>query len=242
MATARFIVVTGTDTGVGKTWVSVGLARALADRGLRVRALKPLETGCAGSPSVREDGVQLARATGQEAPRAALCRLREPLAPPMAADLEGGSLSYENLLRQVKALGDDMDIVLVEGAGGLLSPLTWAHTVIELARDLQAQIVLVSADKLGTISATRAACRVLRAEGLPIEALVLSRHAPAPEPGLTVVGEGGCGGPPDPSLGRNESALARFEEVPAPFVLDFLPSMSAAARALKPLAARLAGR
>ena len=92
----RFICVTGTDTEVGKTVVTEALALGLTQRGLSVVAIKPVESGTKGneagqaSSEVAEDGVKLARATGQRAPTAALTRLRTPVAPPVAADLDLG--------------------------------------------------------------------------------------------------------------------------------------------------------
>src|SRR5688572_7236834 len=84
-----FVVITGTDTGVGKTVVAVGLARALAAAGRAVLAVKPVESGC-GEPFAREDedGVVLALATGQAKPKAALVRLRAPVTPALAAEHE----------------------------------------------------------------------------------------------------------------------------------------------------------
>lgn len=244
MSRPHFIVVTGTDTGVGKTQVACALARSFADQGQRVLALKPVETGCGRSPSPREDGVQLARATGQSFPRMALCRLAAPIAPPQAAEAEGGSIHYENLLRQIRELSADQQIVIVEGAGGVLSPLTWQHTVVDLARDLSATVVLVAADRLGMQSATRLACRVLTLEGLEPRAVVLNQAQapPTTSPEAPSVGAEvalGCGAPVDASVGLNGVALAHFPEVPAVFPLAHLPGLGAAARAIAPLARRL---
>ena len=89
---ASTVLVTGTDTGVGKTWAACALARALRSAGRSVVAVKAVETGCADDPAPTEDGVRLAAATGQAAPDRALRRFRAPLAPALAADLEGGVL------------------------------------------------------------------------------------------------------------------------------------------------------
>ncbi len=185
---ARFVVVTGTDTGVGKTFVTEALARALA-RERRTVAIKPFESGASEGQS---DAARLADAAGQTAPREALVRLRDPLAPAMAADREGRTLDFDGVVRRILAYGDGAEVVLVEGAGGVLSPLTWEHDVRALARALEARVVLVAADRLGTLSATHAAYEVLAHEGLAPHAIVLS--APAH---------------PDPSSGANAAALRR---------------------------------
>src|SRR5438105_13586087 len=88
MMAHRTIVITGTDTGVGKTCGGTGLARALTLRGYRVIAIKPIESGCREAVSPDEDGVLLAGATGQSEPTAALLRLYAAVAPPVAADME----------------------------------------------------------------------------------------------------------------------------------------------------------
>ncbi|HEU4682675.1 MAG TPA: AAA family ATPase, partial [Gemmatimonadales bacterium] len=72
------ILITGTDTNVGKTWVACALAHALRGGGKQVIAIKPVETGCSDPPTVREDGVLLAHATGQTQPAHAILRLTEP--------------------------------------------------------------------------------------------------------------------------------------------------------------------
>src|SRR5262245_13552878 len=101
----KYIVIAGTDTGVGKTRVATGLAVALASRGARVVAVKPIESGCGDEPSPAEDGVALAEATGQSEPRAALLRLRTPVAPPVAADLEGVSIDLAALVSRTRRYG-----------------------------------------------------------------------------------------------------------------------------------------
>lgn len=186
----RFVVVTGSDTGVGKTWVTRALARALGQPGARVVAIKPFETGC--EEGARGDGEALAEATGQAAPRSALVRLRAPLAPPVAAEREGVTLDLEAVLAELRRLSAGADWVLVEGAGGALSPLTWDADATTLAERLDARVVLVAADRLGTLSATHAAARCLSAIGRPPAGIVLS----APERA-------------DDSTGTNAAALRR---------------------------------
>src|SRR5687768_15575546 len=105
----RFLVVTGTDTGVGKTLVTAGLALALTRAGRRVVAIKPLESGCGDSPEL-EDGATLARATGQARPRQALVRLGAPLAPALAAEREGVALDVDSLALRVRALTEGADV------------------------------------------------------------------------------------------------------------------------------------
>ena len=170
----RFVVVTGTDTDVGKTYVATALARSLA-RTQRVVAIKPFESGVAANEP--GDAERLADATGQTAPRHALRRFAAPLAPAMAAEREGVDIDFGAVLSEIRALAAGADVVIVEGAGGLLSPLTWTEDAITLARELDADVVLVASDRLGTLSVTHAAIEVLHARGrLPV-AIVLSGPA-----------------------------------------------------------------
>ena len=185
----RFVVVTGTDTNVGKTFVTRALGRMFVQRGRSVVAIKPFESGATGSET---DAALLAEATGQREPRAALVSLREPLAPAMAADREGITLDLDAVRAQIVSLTRDAEIALVEGAGGVLSPLTWTTDITTLAHDLDAAIILVASDRLGTLSATHCAVQVLLDSWLLPAAIVLS--APAE---------------PDLSTGLNANALRR---------------------------------
>lgn len=196
--TSRRVVVTGTGTEIGKTVVACGLARALSDRGLEVRAVKPVESGTAETERDREDGVLLARAARQDEPDEALVRLRAPLAPPVAADREGAELSMDRWVDRIEAIEaiGGADLTLVEGAGGVLSPLTWDATARELAAALDAPALVVAPDRLGCLTHTLTALEALRAGG--VEPLGVVYSAPA---------EG------DASTGSNPETLARFSQM-----------------------------
>jgi dethiobiotin synthetase len=187
-----FVVVAGTDTGVGKTFVGCALARGLARTGRRVLGIKPVESGCGEGSRAAEDGALLAAATGQREPCEALVRLRAPIAPALAAEIEGVTLDVDALAARIRAMGEGFDVVLVEGAGGLLSPLSWTRDVTHIAHDLDARVLLVSADRLGVLHHVRASVQVLLDAWLPPAGVVLS--APAD---------------PDASTGTNAAALAR---------------------------------
>lgn len=189
----KIIVVTGTDTEIGKTMVTAGLARALRDRGVDVRAIKPVESGTEVDVQPGEDGVILAQATGQGAPEQALVRLREPLAPPVAADIDGVALDMDAWCDEIHAYAQGAEVVLVEGAGGLLSPLTWQHTARELAQKLDASVLVVAPDTLGTLNHTLLVLDALGHADLPICGVVFSAPAEA-----------------DSSTGRNAGTLREF--------------------------------
>jgi dethiobiotin synthetase len=212
------VLITGTDTGVGKTVVGYGLARRLAEGGSRVLAVKPVESGCAGPPADTEDGVLLARASGQEEPRAALVRLSRPVAPPVAADAEGVSLDHEDWCREIRRREAGHDVVIVEGAGGLLSPLTWRATALDLARRLEAAALVVAPDRLGTLNHTLLTVSALEREGVPLLGVVLVAPAAADEStGTNADALRRCGGVDRiaelPRLGRIEESSEHLEAV-----------------------------
>jgi dethiobiotin synthetase len=147
-----FVVVAGTDTGVGKTWVAAALGRELARRGRRVIAVKPVESGCGAETVATEDGAVLAEATGQSSPRSALLRLGLAVAPPVAADAEGVEIDLDALVANVRVMADGSDVVIVEGAGGLCSPLSWQGDLLDVARALDARVLVVGSDRLGVVN------------------------------------------------------------------------------------------
>jgi dethiobiotin synthetase len=119
------LLVTGTGIRVGKTRVAGALARMLTAAGRRVVAIKPVETGCGNATAAEEDGARLAAATGQAAPREALFRFTAPLVPALAAEREDAAIDLDALVLRIEELRADADVLLLEGAGGLLSPIAW---------------------------------------------------------------------------------------------------------------------
>jgi dethiobiotin synthetase len=170
--------------------VGAALARLLAERGRRVLAVKPVESG---TPSECEDGVLLAEATGQALPREALVRLRDPVAPPVAAEREGVAPDHEAWCRVIRDLASGHEVTLVEGAGGLLSPLTATANARDLAVALSASALVVAPDRLGTLNHTLLTLEALAAAAVPLLGVVLS----APETA-------------DESTGGNAESLRRY--------------------------------
>jgi dethiobiotin synthetase len=190
------VLVTGTDTGVGKTWVTCALALALGSAGRRVIALKPIETGCSGAPGDREDGVLLARATGQSQPSHALFRLTEHVPPALAGDRSGITIDFDALISRIERYGDHAEYLLVEGVGGLLAPLTWEWNMVDVARALGACALVVAVDQLGTINHTLLTLSALELAGVPCAGVVLTT------PDI-----------PDQTTGTNGAAISRLSGV-----------------------------
>ena len=168
------VLITGTDIGVGKTWVGCALARALRDAGKSVVAIKPVETGRSGPPSDWEDGVRLAKATGQEQPTQAILRLAMPGAPILSGEGVESAIDFDALLLKIERYIDGAEFGLVEGTGGLLTPVTWEWNITDLARDLGACALVVAEDRLGTINHTLLTLSALELAGIPCAGVVLT--------------------------------------------------------------------
>lgn len=166
--------ITATGTGVGKTWLGSALATACVQRGKRVAAIKPIETGVDPDPV---DALQLARACGDEslANAPGLYRAKEPLAP-YAIEKRGGPRvgSLRALAKRVRELAHDADYVIVEGVGGVLVPIDREHTVADLGALLDLQTVLVARNALGVLSYTITAIEALRKRNISVRAIVLN--------------------------------------------------------------------
>ncbi|MCA9531295.1 MAG: dethiobiotin synthase [Myxococcales bacterium] len=167
------LFVSGTGTGVGKTCVGRGLARALRRHAVAVAAIKPFETDV--NPVAR-DALALARACDRPhlAVAAGLYRVPPPLAP-YAATLEGHPPPppLDTLARCIRGLGEGA-FPIVEGAGGLLVPVSATTDVADLAAVLRFPLLLVSRDGLGVLSHTLTAFEAARARALPLCAIVLT--------------------------------------------------------------------
>jgi dethiobiotin synthetase len=176
--------VTGTDTGVGKTTVACALLAAARARGLRVEACKPVETGCSiDAEGWRHppDGMALLHAaTGNPVGEPDCVFLYEaPLAPSVAAELEGRPIDFSMIEHTVRALrGRQPDLFLVEGAGGLLVPLSDDLDMAELARRLSLPLLVVARDSLGTINHTLLTLEVAYHRSLEVAGVVLCVSAP----------------------------------------------------------------
>jgi dethiobiotin synthetase len=158
MSKARGLFITGTDTGVGKTQVTAVLAVALRSRGLRVGVMKPAETGCQVEQGclMPQDSIFLRQISGCSAPQELVTpyTFLEPLAPAVAAQHEGREIDLAHIVRCYETLANEHDIVLVEGAGGLLVPLTQQESFLDLAAHLDLPLLVVARNILGTINHT----------------------------------------------------------------------------------------
>jgi dethiobiotin synthetase len=181
------LFVTGTDTGAGKTLVSAAITAGLRARGVRLGVAKPCETGCnpvdprdPGGTLFPEDAATLAGAAGGDEPLETVCpyRFPDPLAPSLAAERVGVSIDVPRLVETLTTRARPLDFLLVEGAGGLLVPLTPDASFADLARHLGARVLLVVGSRLGAINHALLSLEVLRTRGIPTAGYVVNRLAP----------------------------------------------------------------
>jgi dethiobiotin synthetase len=186
------LFITGTDTGVGKTYVASAVAARLARGGARVGVVKPVATGATrGSDGswTHEDGRALLDAIGGGAPfeRVVPMLFEAPLAPPVAARHAGGTLSLDEVSTRLGAAlawwQTRADVLIVEGVGGLLCPLAEEATVADLAVALDYPLLIVARRSLGTLNHTLLTVEAARRRALRIAGVVLNAATPN-APGL----------------------------------------------------------
>ncbi len=196
-ATVQRLGITGTDTGIGKTVVACAMAARAVQRGLRVGAMKPIESGIAarvrlhdvdaavhGGASVLDlpsDAERLRVAAGSDLPLETIRPyvLTEPLAPLVAAQRAGVVFELSVLDTAFARVCTDQDVVLVEGAGGLLVPISTSLDYLALFARWQCALIVVAGNRLGVLNHVLLTVRAAVAAGVPVRAIVLSSMSSA---------------------------------------------------------------
>jgi len=170
MSTGIFI--TGTDTGVGKTHVTALILAELRRRGVRAAAFKPIACGIGG----RRDAEIYAAIMNHEQPLDVInpVYLRHPLAPSVAAKIERKRIDLGLILRVYRQLAAEYEVVLVEGAGGLMVPIRDDYFVGDLAKKLKLPVLVVARLGLGTINHSLLTMRAARSMRLDVRGIVLN--------------------------------------------------------------------
>lgn len=206
--------ITGTNTGVGKTVVTAALAATLRKRGLRVGVMKPVETGCPleGGHLQPQDSLFLRTISGCTAPPGLVTpyTFAEPLAPAIAAELAGVVIDLKHIHKCYQQIQAEHDIVLVEGAGGLLVPLAEKVSMHDMAVELGLPILVVACNILGTINHTALTVAVAR-EHSHVLGVVLNNTNP----------------PDHASMQTNADALRRWGKAPLLGQFPYLSMLTA---------------
>ncbi len=164
--------ITGTDTGVGKTFVTTLLARQLLAEGIDVGVMKPISTGS----QKENDAVFLKQQLKLKDPLELInpVRLKLPLAPQVASRLLKMRINFKNIFSSFKKLCSLHDLVLVEGIGGVLVPIAKDYLVADLIKELHLPTIIVARAGLGTINHTLLTVEALRRRKIKIAGVILN--------------------------------------------------------------------
>jgi len=172
--------ITGSDTGVGKTWIARQVVNQLNQCGHMVKVRKPVESGCEAIDGeyFPADGHSLYQANQQREQLSLVTpyRFRAALAPDRAARLEHTRLTIDMLYQSVIEQVNVTDTLLVEGAGGFYSPIADDGLNADLARKLGLKVIIVTTDRLGAINQALLTIAAVKQEGLAIQALILNQN------------------------------------------------------------------
>jgi dethiobiotin synthetase len=177
----RGIFVTGTDTGVGKTRVAVALLRGLAADGVRAIGMKPVAAGTLAGEARNADVTALIDAAGVAAEIADInpYSYPQPIAPHLAAARQGIGIDVETIAAAYARLAARSAAVVVEGAGGALTPLTQRTDMLDIAARLGLPVLLVVGIRLGCLNHALLTAQAIRARGLELVGWVANRIDPA---------------------------------------------------------------
>ena len=178
----RALFVTGTDTGVGKTVIAAALLRGLRERGQRVAGMKPVASGCRKSPEgiVSDDALALIAEASESAPYRIVnpYAFIPPIAPHVAAVEAGTRIDLRELERAYRILAGLADVVVIEGAGGWLTPLDAKHALADFARKVKADVILVVGLRLGCLNHALLSAQAIEHSGLKLAGWVANAIDP----------------------------------------------------------------
>ncbi len=213
------IFVTGTDTEVGKTYVSALIARQLTQQGVQVGVYKPAASGCFENDDgtlFSEDADTLWSAAGKPATVNHVCpqMFRAPLAPHISAKAEGKEINRNLLAHGIEYWQENSDFIIVEGAGGLMSPISDDDFVADLAYEFGFPLIVVVANKLGCINHTLQTLITAASyeDGIPIAGIIINNVNPQ--------------GANDQSLVTNPAEIERVSIPPVLATVDFEQGLS----------------
>ncbi len=177
------VFITGTDTGVGKTWFTVALMNELKLKGLKVAGMKPIASGSEWNNGrwENEDALQIMQACSEDIDYEVInpIAFEPPIAPHIAADLVGETIDIRKIHDAYQALKQNHDIVIVEGVGGWRVPLSAETSLCDLTRQLQLSVILVVGLRLGCINHAVLSAEVIRRDEFELSGWVATELDPA---------------------------------------------------------------
>ena len=181
------VFITGTGTGVGKTYVTSNLIKILRGAGKSVVGLKPVISGYCEDAIEQSDTECILTAMGlsvqpQNVQRVSPWRFQEPISPDMAAEREEREIDFQELVKWTLGTSNETDFKLVEGVGGIMVPLSRASTVLDWIVALDYSVLLVGGSYLGSLSHTLSSIDVLRGRGVEVLAIIISESQEQPVP------------------------------------------------------------
>ena len=220
MKTGYFI--TGTDTGVGKTIVTAAILRSFIKKGLKVGAMKVIETGCLNKDGILlpGDGMLLRDMAEMNDSLDLITpvKLENPVSPLVASKLENIEVDIEKIFRCFDTLKKKYDYVLVEGIGGLMVPITkdekkksTFYFVRDLIKDLGLSVIIVTRPTLGTINHTLLTLEALKSKKIPVKGFIINFSEPAKK---------------DIAEKTNSQVLKELVDAPCLGVLPYLTELS----------------
>jgi dethiobiotin synthetase len=171
------IFITGTDTGVGKTLVTAALARHFTRQGLNVGVMKPIETGVEDPAELGPDAALLrwAAESSDDEELISPYRFSQPVAPCQAATSVNEQIDVEKIVKAYQTLRQGKDLVLVEGAGGLMVPIRGGYIMADLARQLDMSLLIITHPRLGTLNHTLLTTFAARAMDLELSGYIINQ-------------------------------------------------------------------
>ncbi len=216
MKTVHGIFVTGTDTDVGKTVVSIALLAMLKRQGLRVAAMKPVASGAKkiNDHYINDDALSLQQGASIDAPYAQVNPyvFSSAIAPHIAAMQAGVEIDFQIIKQSFKSLAEPSDFILVEGVGGWLAPLNRQQTVADLAIELALPVLLVVGLRLGCINHALLSARAIEQRGAKLQGWIANK----------VQGDYPC-------IDENIEAIGLWLNAPLLATLDYLDDVKTAA-------------
>ena len=171
------IFITGTDTDVGKTIVTAGLAAVMQSLGYQTGIYKPVQTGCiVKNGSLVAPDLEFIKSIDPNIITKSTYNFKEPIAPALAAEMEGVKISRQAFVNDYNELRNKCEFVIVEGAGGILCPITNDFFIRDLAKLLDTPMVVVTKPNLGTVNHTLLTLQSARAAKIDVRGVIISNY------------------------------------------------------------------